>query len=160
MCAILYYIAQNNLTGSYGLCRIILLKGGMVKKLVLIGALVLVILVGGTMVGCGNNVGKLSAEVELQIKQDFADSWGASLESVKIHKYYGTYNESVVIMMQSGALPTPWQDDIDGVTFKYNDGHPIIVWKGGQFYELREAYENLFLSKKDLQIIAKIQNKK
>jgi hypothetical protein len=130
------------------------------KKLISVAAVMLAILMGVAMTGCGNNVGKLSAEVELQIKQDFADNWGASVESVKIYKYYGTYNESVVIMVQSGALPTPWQDNIDGVIFKYNDGHPIIVWKSGQFYELREAYENDLLSKKDLQSIAEIQNGK
>ena len=135
----------------------------MSKKILCIGVALFMCL--SLFGACGNGRSKeLSAEKELQIKQDY---WNENykdntneitVSDIKIWKHYGTYSGSVVLMIKENATQALWQDDIDGVLFKYNDGNQIIVWKDSQFYGLREAYESAFLSKNDLKNIAKIQN--
>jgi len=137
----------------------------MKKKLVYIGVALIMCISIGFFSGCGEKQPKeLSVEKQLQIKQDYwnenykDNTNGVTVSDIKISKYYGTYSESVVLMIKENATQALWQDDIGGVLFKYNDGNQIIVWKDSQFYGLREAYESAFLSKNDLKNIAKIQN--
>ncbi|MDR1727827.1 MAG: hypothetical protein LBT74_07875 [Acidobacteriota bacterium] len=42
---------------------------------------------------------------------------------------------------------------IDGVSFSHLNNRQIIVWKGGQFYRLLEAYDNGWLTLEDLEDI-------
>ena len=115
------------------------------KKLISVGTLMLVILMGVLMSGCGEN--KLSAELEARIKQDYLQEFGYEFYFGKeyLNKFYGLYNESAVFFI-------PGEDEaikivtISGVEFSYNHGWRIIVWKDGIFYNLENDLESILSS--------------
>lgn len=103
--------------------------------------------------------------LELQIRQDFLDKLQVSgksnitLNDIEILKNYGIYSDCVVVKMNRGAYPVVTVLNIAGVTFNYKDSNTALVWLDGQFFELEEAYNQEFLTKADLIVIANIQNK-
>ncbi len=82
----------------------------------------------------------LSVETENAIKEtrayDFRNMGthpikDAKIEDITIHKYYGTYNDCVAVMMYDyNCYPAVMRDDsIAGVLFNYSDGNSILIWK-------------------------------
>lgn len=66
--------------------------------------------------------------------------------------YYGEYNNCHVLL-PSGLFPVFWfttYDTIDDITFFYHSSPPLDVYYAGSMYQLKEAYENEFLSHDDL----------
>lgn len=108
---------------------------------------------------------KEEESLELQIRQDFLDKLQASGESnltlndIEILKNYGIYSDCVVVKMNRGDYPVVTALNIAGVTFNFKDSNTALVWLDGQFFELEEAYNQEFLTKADLIVIANIQNK-
>jgi hypothetical protein len=82
-----------------------------------------------------------------------------TLNDIKVLKYYGTYGKSVVVRMERGAYLGFTDITIAGITLHFENTNTPLVWQGGQFYELEDAYEQDMLSKASINRIAKIQNK-
>ena len=114
------------------------------------------------------SVEKLTTKQKNQVKQSFLEllmsnpNWPEmKIGDIKIRKYYGTYNKSIVTMMDANGmvyLQVIGKETIAGVTFNYNNSNFIRVWNNGTFYRLQEAYEKGFLSVDDLKNIAYYQN--
>ena len=102
--------------------------------------------------------------IELQIRQSYLEHLGwedLTLGDVSICKFYGEYNGSYVVMMttsKSMYTQALWSENVAGVKIQYTDGNRILVWVGGEFYNLAEAYANGYLVKADIQNVAGIQN--
>lgn len=72
---------------------------------------------------------------------------------------YGVYGDCVPVMMEGWITTHAERDDeIGNVVIHYRDGSSIDVWNNGEFYSLREAYEQGFLTEDDLKKIADIHN--
>jgi len=114
--------------------------------------------------GCsGNNSmgeGK-SNELETRIRNDYLvhlHSQGETelvLSDIKILKIYGNFNGVVVVRFDRPAWEAITSIEIGGVDLVFNNSNVPIVWHGGQFLGLVEAYDGDLLSTSDLSIIAK-----
>ena len=107
---------------------------------------------------------KLSEETESELKQAFA----GGTNNVTVDKYYGTYNDNIVVTMRNhdifiDILIEP-EFNIGGIIFKnfwqgqmlvyhLKEKKPSIEVKG-QFYDLKQAYDNGWLDISDLKSIA------
>ena len=115
---------------------------------------------------------QLNSEIEMQIKQDYLEAHakdyfaGATIDTIEISPYYGTFNGSVVVMMWVGyalytdAPETRWEANVAGILFRNVWQNSILVWNGGKFYELQEAYDLGLLSQEDLKIIGNMQRRR
>lgn len=79
-----------------------------------------------------------------------------SVHDVYVYKYYGTYNNFVVISMDMGMSSI---EEIDGVylgdtLITWKDIDRIIAWKDGRFYELKEVYDMGMWTEEDVESIA------
>jgi hypothetical protein len=143
-------------------------KGGSVKKLASIGALVLVVLMGVVMGGCyeswcyEDDSPILGAGLRCRITRDFYNQvikpnypeYG--LRRLKIEKEYGVFDGYVVVRFNfAGHFPTVMLPiDIGGVMIDISLTKRIIAWKNGQMFSLFSAQENNILSQASLQEIA------
>jgi hypothetical protein len=125
------------------------------KRIKLLGVIALVTITAVIMVACGNgDTINLSAETETRVKQDYVSYYfsqedGVTAGDITIHKYYGTFNEKIVLSLSTGLGPdvcvTP--ETIDAFTFYYNyPYYEIRVWDNGDFYTLTQAYEQNLLT--------------
>ncbi|MCL2295556.1 MAG: hypothetical protein FWC29_00525 [Methanomassiliicoccaceae archaeon] len=99
----------------------------------------------------------LSAKMEMEIKKDFFNKYTASvpemtIDDVEIYDYYGTYSGCVVLNIGSKFLGriTLWAEEIDGLWVP----GLATAWKGGNFYNLHEAYNLCLLTKDDISEIS------
>ena len=136
------------------------------KKLLSIGVLMLVILVGVVMSGCGssgNGLPELDSSTALTIRQDYVDTSPRgsnvdSVDNVHIHRYYGTFNGAIAVSIDDGfnLMVDIWggTETIAGRTFDYSQpGLQILVWRDGVFYTLTEAYNQNLLTSGNIQTI-------
>lgn len=132
------------------------------KKLRLVAVLSLVVITSIVMVACKNNDngnGSLNPTTEARIKQDYLqqlNNGNIALEDILIHKYYGTYGDSVaVIMAISGVEPPPAIDEmvVADFEFTFNTGRHITIWNNGIFYTLHCAYDGSFITIGNLETI-------
>ena len=102
-------------------------------------------------------------ELGKQIRRDFSDYEinrigyaypDITANNVFILSYYGTYNSSVVVKMTRSGPPIELPDVIIGETLLPNSITPIIVWKEGRIYELRNAHDQGLLTMENLRNIA------
>ena len=114
----------------------------------------------------GDEMQPLSAAQELQIKQDylnrFDDGMYRVIDDVTIHSYYGTYNESIVLIISyNDDYPQiPSSETVAGFNFGYaNPGRVISVWKASNFYDLTQSYEQGFLTQGNVESIHNLHNK-
>ena len=107
---------------------------------------------------------ELSAEQEISIKNDYLKFYfgdnpnypgGYNIENVRIRNYYGTYNGGVVMIIDGyrGFAQALRDEEIAGITFKYSSSQGFEVWKNGNFYNLKSAYEKGILTKSDIETI-------
>ena len=114
-----------------------------------------------TMSGLGEFEGLgLSAELEWQILLDFAKVDVQDLAEVDVFwgsviGYYGAYNGWVVVRMGGGIYHHGGPELVTIGGFNFDVSKPIIVWKDGQIYELRDAYDAGLLTQDDVGSIAK-----
>lgn len=112
-------------------------------------------------------IDNLSDEVILKIKQTYLNKLNSkfpksdhSIEKINIKHYFGTYENSVVVMMEGDLfsnLAFLLNFSIDDVEFVYNR-EKITVWINDTFYDLKDAYDRGLLSKSDIEKIA-VQHK-
>lgn len=113
-------------------------------------------------------VSPLSIEQECQIKQTYLNfllkqqcCTEAKINDVQIDKYYGTYNNSIAVMMRDqfhGYAGIIWEEVVGDVKFCYYDSRRILIWKEGRFHTIQSAYEQGFLTEINLKKIASYQN--
>ena len=107
----------------------------------------------------------LGAEMERQIKQTYYDEYiktsidivDVTVDDIYIGKYYGTYNYCVAIMVFYKNQPINdacAEIIVAGIKFQYSDGSRIVVWKENKFYDLKTAYTEGLLKRKDIKGIA------
>ena len=106
----------------------------------------------------------LSAETALRIRQDYLDYARnhispyifsvLTIKDIWINRYYGTYNNCIIVEMDySGHVAIVYLGEtIVGETLF--PSQPAIAWKGGNIYELRDAYDQDLLTNNDLREIA------
>ena len=116
-------------------------------------------------------ISELDEEIQNAIKQTCLDEVQAddsegyfkdkTIDDVDIDRYYGTYNDCVVVKIYGFYEYTQalWEDRVAGVKIQYYNGCRISAWKDGVFYELKDAYEQGLLTRKDIKKIAAIQNR-
>jgi hypothetical protein len=68
-------------------------------------------------------------------------------------KYYGTYGDSVVLNIMSQFVYSIF---VGGQVFPF--GSHIYVWRAGEFYTLREAYNSGLFTEEDIRDIAYYNN--
>jgi len=126
------------------------------NKIILIGALMLVVLVGLVMSGCDRNgLPQLHPAIEAQMRQDWQTQFGYPLG---IYDYYGTFNGAVVIFSE-GDIFVVTEITIAGTVFLYNMDFNISVWKRGVFLSLYDAYQENILTQENIIKIGETHNK-
>lgn len=107
----------------------------------------------------------LSQEMELRIKADRIEQLlertpvhllpeeGFSIDGVLIFRYFGTYSDSVTLIIEDAYTRTAgfWEAEIAGYNFE--GSRSIMVWNDGQFYSLCKAYDEGFLTTEDIKTI-------
>ena len=74
----------------------------------------------------------------------------------QIDHYFGTYNDSLALMVRRRDSSFPdvvWEEEVAGVIFHYNSGQSILVWHDGAFYSLPNAYEQGLLTAENIRAI-------
>ena len=107
----------------------------------------------------------LSAETEMRIKQDYLEFFvkpmnpDATLDSIIIMNYYGTYGGCVAVLMGGGGIfyyQALGTEVIDGITIQYGDSNRMFIWENGNLHRLQKAYDKGLLTKDDLREISAI----
>jgi hypothetical protein len=102
-----------------------------------------------------NGNDSLSRESELRIKQDWVNHHNDSfnIDDVQIYQYLGTYNGSVVIVINANPTQALSKWNFYESVFYIQSGFPIHVWNNGTFYEITTAYTESLLTKQDVENI-------
>ena len=133
-------------------------------------ACVLLVGMSVALTGCnrndngGNGMPTLDAGIVTQIKQDAVALYVQDVPETTVENiflfYYGTFNDSVVVMIHNAKafyMRPVWYDIFE---IQYSNSNFIRVWNNGNFYRLAEAQTNGFLTASDLEQIAQIHNNK
>jgi len=106
---------------------------------------------------CSLNCESLCIDKELQIRQDYLDGFNLTQFTVEdvILSYIGTHSEWFVVILQvfTGAItggPLPAVVTIAGYEFIFHAHISYLVWKDGQFYNWKFAYERGILSQSNI----------
>ena len=136
------------------------------KKLKLIALLSLVLITSIIVVGCGNrndnenDNGNVDYNLEYRIRNDFLfymHSQGYTdkvIDDVKILQIFGNFDGVVVVRFYRGAFHVITPIQVGGVELIFSDSNIAIVWYGGQFLGIQEAYDDDLLSKENLIVVA------
>lgn len=103
---------------------------------------------------------KLSADAEKKIIEDYFAELERiipqdcpELSRISVENYYGTYSGGEVVYMRcpyflySCALRDV---EVAGYVLTFMDGQPLYFHKNGEFYTIKEAYENGLITKQDV----------
>ena len=69
-------------------------------------------------------------------------------------RYYGTYQDAVVVFQRCGMVGSDWEVEVAGQTLYSKNMFMIQVYQDGAFCELDEAYELGILTLEDIKDIA------
>ena len=93
----------------------------------------------------------MAGQIRWDYFNNYMKGYFSTIDNVWIKGYYGTYNGSVVVIMNSYPGPMTTIDlIIDGIVFTYDATHPFLVWRDGQLYGLEKAYDIGFLAREDI----------
>lgn len=98
-------------------------------------------------------------EVILAMDPEAADQYTAA--DIQL-TYYGTYQECIVVSIDAPFLPQSggeWTESIGGYTFYEVGDFDLYVWHAGEFFMLRDVYQNGWITDRDLRDIAYYWNK-
>jgi len=140
----------------------------MKSKIKIIALSLMLVMASIVLLGCvnnnGGNMARLNATIATEIRQAYFNEFvkplddGTQLSDVKILVYYGTFGESVVVVLNSGARQAIGQETAAGIEINYADSRRIWVWNDNNFHTLQEAYDDSLLTVGNIQTIAGIQN--
>jgi hypothetical protein len=77
---------------------------------------------------------------------------------IKVCRYYGIYGESAAVGLNGFEYELIWNEEINGVLFTGNSIQEIVIWKNGEFCDLREAVDKGFLTVEQLEELAYVNN--
>lgn len=77
---------------------------------------------------------------------------------MEILQYFGTYNGYVVVRMNRGAYQAIEEIKLGDITLTFNDSNTPLVWRDGEFFELKEAHDLDMLTDDDIELIAQKLN--
>jgi hypothetical protein len=117
----------------------------------------------------------LSAETERQIKLDFWNHYRSEVEPYwpeaepyrpefepdlfRIKYYFGIYNDWVVMANVGYARAVSWIS-IDGYDFVFpSTPVEMFAWQNGHIYDVQEAFELGFLTRRDIKIMYERHNR-
>lgn len=103
----------------------------------------------------------LSTKKALQIKKDYLKKYSSDnrprelvLDDVEIKKYYGTYNDCDVVLIDFVIFHDFEREvTIAGYKFIFSDYRETEVYRNGEFKSLKDAYSSDWLSKEDIKAI-------
>lgn len=99
---------------------------------------------------------KMSEESLLKmVEKDAKKEYGTN---ARIYRYYGVFGESVAVGLNGFKYEMIWEEEIDGVLFTGSAMQEIVIWKDGKFCDFRDAVEKGFLTVKQLEDLANINN--
>jgi len=101
----------------------------------------------------------INAELELSIRQDFAEQHDIRVDDVFVSFYYGTYYETSIILMGSTEFvggDTVTTVTISGIEFVFPTTVVFSAWRDGIFYSVQQAYDNDWLTRPMLRTIQEI----
>lgn len=104
----------------------------------------------------GDKVEEISTERKLAIIEAYAKAYPQSGGIASI-SYCGDYKNATAVLIygkNTSYTQALWNEEVDGVTFRYNDGNYIVVFDGTKFHRLSEAFEKGLLTHDDLAEIA------
>ncbi|MCL2061671.1 MAG: hypothetical protein FWH03_03500 [Firmicutes bacterium] len=127
----------------------------------------------GIFAGCGNNKRHpnsdpdIETELEIKIRQNYIKKLPKNsrvkMNNLWVSKYYGTFDESVVLIFQTslsessilpdGGLGNITKETIAGFEFIFGTSSWINVWYNGNFYSLLDAYNDGLLTSDDIESI-------
>ena len=86
----------------------------------------------------------------------------ATIDDVYIEQYFGTFNQSIVVMVWlKGFVPTrnAVNFTFEDYDFTFNGKKQIRVWRNGEFYNLHESVDEDFITIGDIQTIHNLWSK-
>lgn len=98
-------------------------------------------------------------EVILAMDPEAADQYTAA--DIQL-TYYGTYQDCIVVSIDAPFLPKSggeWIESIGGYTFYEVGDFDLYVWHAGEFFMLRDVYQNGWITDRDLRDLAYHWNK-
>ncbi len=103
----------------------------------------------------------LSVEKAIEIKKAYLKKYSNHnkprelvLEDVEIKKYYGTYNNCDVVLLDFNAsYDFDKEVEIAGYSFVFSDWRETEAYRNGEFKSLKDAYSSGWLSKEDIKAI-------
>ena len=90
-----------------------------------------------------------------QIENDFAERG----DRYPVKSYYGIFNDCVPIMFMMPEMGVYTIETVAGVDFHYGGSNKIRIWKDGEFFYIKEAYEQGILTKDQVAELADIHGK-
>jgi len=113
------------------------------------------------MDGVSKTAEAIEAAMKLQARQTYLDEFvkprypEATIDDVSLFPFLGIYNNSLVASFYGGQYHGEYPDivdsqEIDGLTFEWSRGYPILFWNDGSIYPLSVAFGQGLLTKENL----------
>jgi hypothetical protein len=139
------------------------------KKFALTGFLLIMVIICGMLSGCSatpKNTQETPQDLETEIKTEFLKAFVTpeqpKLDSIAILHYYGTFNGYAAALIDNGlprwGVVIIYDYTVGDITLHHGYCDMIYAYKDQQIYEIREAYEQGFLTIDDVAVIADIQD--
>ena len=109
-----------------------------------------------------NADGTLSDWMRKEIEQKIAEQYDGSTVTWQDSanygsvRYYGVHDGFVIIYLYVGGIDTPITKTIGGRTFRSGGPFHLLLYKGGEFVQLEDAYEQNIV---DDEVVATIKAK-
>jgi hypothetical protein len=87
----------------------------------------------------------LSPEVQTRIMNEAFEHYRhwTNIGNVRILHYFGTYDGSVVLMLNKSIQHAGWSAQIAGREFRYPNSNATVVRTNGEFHHLHSFYEHM-----------------
>ena len=105
---------------------------------------------------CGRRVKPLPDKLWTEIQAAWQDEHKVKIPWDGERGYYGIYQEDVVVWIERGVTQATVKRKVAGEVFWWSSGFVIRAYHDGEFLCLEEAYEEGWLTQKDIVTLAKI----
>lgn len=130
------------------------------KKIIVLGMIFIMLF---CLVACNSKTESYD-ELEEKVKQTYIDTYLKDKLNAKIDKdvwiknFLGIYNGNFVTVygVNNGVDGLTEKYEFDNITFSWGSSFPIVVWHDNKIYQLKEAYEQKFITYKNLNTIASL----
>jgi hypothetical protein len=126
-----------------------------VKRILIIAMTVLLF---GSTLSCAKKASPAEMSEKELLKLIEEDATKLRGRDIKVCRYYGVYGESAAVGLNGFEYELIWNEEINGVLFTGNSIQEIVIWKNGEFCDLREAVDKGFLTVEQLEELAYVNN--